>query len=100
MKLWILRPVAGLPEDDNPWEPWYEKAFGFVIRAETEEDARKIAHGKAGHENNGEFKLSHPSDADNTWKTTTPWMDAKYTSCSELSAEGGAGVLMRDFARG
>ena len=100
MKLWILRPVAGLPEDDNPWEPWYEKAFGFVIRAETEEDARKIAHENAGHENDGEFKLPQMSHAEHRWNTTTPWLDAKYTSCTELSAEGEAGVLMRDFARG
>lgn len=36
MKLWLLRPVVGLDENDNPWWPWYDKAFGFVVRAETE----------------------------------------------------------------
>ena len=36
MRLWLLRPQEGLIEGDNPWDPWYDKAFGFVVRAETE----------------------------------------------------------------
>ena len=42
MKLWLLRPREDLPYDKDPWEPWYDKAFGFVVRAETEERARAI----------------------------------------------------------
>ena len=30
MRLWLLRPVEG----DSLWDPWYDKAFGFVVRAE------------------------------------------------------------------
>jgi hypothetical protein len=33
MKLWILKPVPGLSDDVNPWNPWYYKVFGFVVRA-------------------------------------------------------------------
>ncbi len=46
MKLWILRPV----KDDNLWDPWYDKAFGFIVAAETEEAARALAQSKGGDE--------------------------------------------------
>jgi hypothetical protein len=87
MKLWLLRPVDGLQKHDNPWEPWYDKAFGFVARAETEEEARALAHDNAGDEN-GELSGG----------TINPWKEAKYSSCVELLPEGDAGVVVRDFA--
>lgn len=92
MKLWILRPVKGLDKKDNPWEPWYDKTFGFAVRAETEEEARKFAHEQAGDENRGEFLGRKIAD------TNSPWLDAKYSTCTELLAEGEAGVVMQDFA--
>ena len=92
MKLWILRPVEGLDKKDNPWEPWYDKAFGFVVRAETEEDAREFAHSGAGYENRGEFLSTK------TANTNQPWKDAKYSTYTELLPEGEAGVVMLDFA--
>jgi hypothetical protein len=41
VRLWLLRPVES---GSAFWEPWYDKAFGFVVRAETEEDARKSSY--------------------------------------------------------
>ena len=82
MKLWILRPVDGLVNTDNPWEPWYDKAFGFVVRADTEEEARKLAHDDSG---------------DETKKTRAPWLDAAYSTCAELLPEGPAVVVAQDF---
>ena len=38
MRLWILRPID---EAAGQWSPWFDKAFGFVMRAETEEAARR-----------------------------------------------------------
>lgn len=73
MKLWILRPI-------NAWEPWYDKAFGFVVRAETEDAARTLASEQAGDE------LSHS------------WMMSSRTSCVPLEQEGEAAVIIRDFA--
>ncbi len=89
MKLWILKPVERLPQGDDPWEPWYEKAFGFVARAETEDEARKFAHTQAGDENREMFF------GGNT--TNIPWLDAKYSTCADLTAEGDAGVVLKDF---
>ena len=99
MKLWLLEAKANLPTDDNPWEPWYDKSFGFVVRAETEAEARKIAHENAfagylprlGDENRGEF-LSRE-----TAKTKQPWKNREYSTCVELTSEGDRGLVLMDF---
>ena len=93
MKLWLLRPVDGLDKGDNPWEPWYGKSFGFVVRAETEDAARELANAEAGDENRGVFLDVK------TANTTQPWKDAKYSTCTELLPNGEAEVVMQDFAR-
>jgi hypothetical protein len=90
MKLWLLRPMPGLT-DDNPWDPWYDKAFGFIVRAETEEQARAFAHDRAGDENRGEFLEEKIAN------TKEPWKNAKYSSCIELTSDGDAEVIMKDF---
>lgn len=85
MKLWILRPAGGRANNDNPWEPGYDKAFGFVMRANTEKEAREMAHNESG---------------DETGTTRTPWLDAAYSTCAELLPRGLAGVVMQDFHAG
>jgi hypothetical protein len=94
MKLWLLRPIENLPEDNNPWEPWYDKVFGFVIRAETENEARKIAQ-----ENGGDELIKW------TWDKTPQgqfsmrsWLDSNLSSCMELKADGEPGLIIKDFA--
>ena len=91
MKLWILKPVEKLPQGDDPWEPWYDEAFGFVVRAETADEARKFAHEQAGDENWGMFLGGKTAD------TNSPWLDVKYSTCDELRADGEAGVVLQDF---
>ena len=94
MKLWLLRPVFRFDENDNPWKPWkpwYDKSFGFVVRAETEAEARELAHDGAGDENRGEFLSTK------TANTNQPWKEAKYSICTELLPDGEAGVVMQDF---
>lgn len=90
MKLFILEPVEGLPNDDNPWRNQYDKVHGFVVRAKSEQHAREIA------QKNG-------SDECTCWtaNTKTPWLDPKYTTCKVLSARSGeAGLVMRDYMPG
>lgn len=82
MKLWLLQP-KDLPPGNDPWHPWYDKAFGFVVRAETEREARDIAHDCAGDENRD--------------PRAQPWKDAAYSTCVELTIDGEAGMVLRNF---
>lgn len=91
MKLWILRPINGLPPGDDPWEPWYDCAFGFIVRAETEQEAREFAQADAGDEEKDTFLDNKKSN------TKTPWMEPKYSTCLELLPDGEPGVIMQDF---
>ena len=93
MKIFELRPVENLKVGDNPWEPWYDKSFGFIVRAETETETRKIANENAGDENRGEFLNGKIAN------TKTPWLDKKYSTCVELTGEGEAEMIMEYFAR-
>jgi hypothetical protein len=90
--LWLLRPVDNLPDSDNPWHPWYDKCFGYVIRAETEEKARTLAHRAGGDENRGEFLDLQVANS------TTPWLDPQYSACTELLNSGISEVIIQDFA--
>lgn len=80
MKLWILRPIRNGEVD--PWNPWYDKAFGFVVRAETEERARAIANKSGG---------------DEIRDIPGAWLDSQYSSCTELTADGEEEEIMQDF---
>lgn len=79
MKLWELRPV----EDAKEWEPWYDKAFGFVVRAATAQAAREFvaASDQCGGEGN------------------EVWLDPSKSTCDELTLEGEPEVIIMDFAR-
>ena len=90
MKLWILRPVDGLSSDDNPWDPWYDKCFGFVVRAASEVEARQLATDQAGDEKRGEFL------GDKIANTTTPWLEPKYSTCEPLTSTGESEVILQD----
>lgn len=84
MKLWLLLPH--LNYQNHPWKPCYDKAFGFVVRAENEHQARQLASEKAGEEKD--------------WDTGyNPWIDENASSCVELRSEGNAGVILRDFCQ-
>jgi hypothetical protein len=87
MKLYLLLPVGGRFE----WIPWYDKAFGFVIRAATESEARRIAQADAGDEVRSGVAFAE--------EDVGVWTDPRKTSCEELAhgAGGLEGVLLRDF---
>jgi hypothetical protein len=92
MKLWLLRPRADLlAREAHPWEPWFEKVFGLVIRAGTEAAARALARSQAGQEGLGiyrQFGLEEDEVA------AEVWLDSAWTSCDELKPDGEAGVLV------
>jgi len=80
MKLYHLYPKANI-KGQSPWEPWYDKVFGFVIRANNEEEARELANENGGCE------------------TGDPWLDPNYSECIELKEEGEVEVVIIDLAR-
>lgn len=86
MKLWTLQPIA-LEDKSGPWWFPYDVALGFIVRAETEQDARQLAASDCGDEG---------SDA---------WLDQALSSCIELAdlpltTDGPAEVIMRYFNAG
>ena len=76
MTIYVLKAGAG----QAAWEPWYDKAFGFVVRAENEYNARLLASKDAGCEE------------------ASAWLDPAQSSCEELASNGEGEVIMRDFA--
>jgi len=102
MKLWLLRAREDLPEREkkgdsekavNPWEPWYDKAFGFVVRAESADQARRIVTDARGDypedEGPGYEVDDYSGDPD-------AWLSPEFSTCVELPADGEPGIIIRD----
>ena len=92
MKLWILRPID---ENDEPWNPWYDKAFGFIVRAETAVEARALAEVQAGDESRDSYKEWGTSEVIEGYGKV--WQNPSLSSCIELTPDGPAAVIMKDF---
>ena len=86
MRLWLLKPhkdyeLGAYNTTDsryprpNPFAPWYDKVFGYVIRAEDGNEARQIAATRSG---------------DNVW------LQPEYTFCIELTSDGEKGMVLAD----
>lgn len=89
-KIWLLQPIN---PNAGPWSPWYDKAFGFVVRADTEAEARAIADRNGGDECGGYVRWEEPMK-----RAHQPWLDPTLASCVELTGEGESEVVLRDFA--
>ena len=88
LKLWYLEPIDINRDRQNPWRPGYDKAYGFVIRAYDESHARMLAATFAGNENH-ELPF-----------IDSPWQSEEFTLCAELTTDGGAEVILRDYRNG
>jgi hypothetical protein len=73
MQLWILKPIN---DNAGPWKPWFDRVFGFVIRAKNEADARGFAAEACGPE--GE----------------QAWLDETLSTCESLVNRGEPGVIL------
>lgn len=86
MKLWILKPIdekSRVTTEGLSVKRWtWDCAWGFVVRALTEQAARRKAADESGDEGR---------DA---------WLDTELTTCVELTNEGDPGVVMKDFLSG
>jgi hypothetical protein len=95
MKLWLLEPREDVlnRQEDNPWDCWFDKAFGFVVAAEMEDEARRLATEEGGNEVPYSYELKQQIISQ------SPWMQPCYTTCVELMPAGrGPGVVIRNFA--
>lgn len=84
MKLWILEPVD--PKSLRFWRHYVN--LGFVVRARTEDEARKLASGCAADEDRC------------CLDGTAAWICPSVTKCEELTASGEPGVILVDFHAG
>lgn len=81
MRLWKLSRPGKISDRCVP----YDSAFSFVIRANTEQEAREIANANGGDERDldGEF-----------------WLDPQNASCEELAPDGTHEVISREYKAG
>lgn len=75
MKAWLLRPMN---DEAGPWSEFFDRIFGFVVRAENESHARSLAAEQAGDEG---------PDA---------WLCPHHSVCVDISGDGPAGVILFD----
>lgn len=81
-KIYLIEALKAFPDDDNPWEPWYDKMFATVVIAKSEQEARLLAANRSGDEGRN------------------AWLDKKYSRCEEvIPDESDVGVICIDFAR-
>ena len=85
MRIYILKARENL--SPNPWSPWYDKAFGFVVCAKNEKEARKLAQKDGGCET-----------SDRKYKDFPAWTDNKYSTCEELIPVNESKIIIKDFA--
>lgn len=94
MRLWLLRPhTEVLARGRSPWRPWFEKVFGVVVRASSEEEARALAQSEAGSEGLGIYQgLGLASEQ----VAKAVWPDPLFTACDRLLEEGPPAVILVD----
>lgn len=89
MKLWLLKPRSDIADGASPWKPWYDRCFGLVVRAETEDNARAIADQNGGDET---------CRAEYEWQVERhPWIDVNLSTCEMLMPEGDESVIIRNM---
>jgi hypothetical protein len=84
MTLWHLQAID---RNKGPWDRWYDTTDAFVIRADSEEEARAMTKKNAGDE--VEYN-----------KGKNPWLDPGLTSCVELTLDGEPTVVIYSFNAG
>lgn len=73
MKLYILKPKNNLGKED-PWEPWYDKTFGAVVRAKDKSEARQIL----------------------AREDMTAWLSEECSTCEELTTKSKSEIIIKD----
>ena len=85
MALWLLKTRDDLEKGNDPWEPWYDKTFGMVIRGDSEKEIREIAQNKCQHGDESREGVGNP------------WLKKEYSVCTKLLGKGNKEVILEDF---
>ena len=85
MQLYLLKARPDLDDSVSAKHFGYDRHDGFVIRAESEEQARDMAQSKALAMSQGRRS------------TTDTWTDPGITVCEKLSEQGASEILLEDF---
>jgi hypothetical protein len=83
MKLWILNPTA-----EGQKRITYDCYNAFIVRAKTENSARNYAASRKGYESRAMPKGS------------SFWKDPALSTCTELTNEGDAGIVIASYLAG
>ena len=88
MKLWILEP---LDIEAAPWEgPLVDKRIKFVIRADSEKEARELA------QKDGMDELHPRTRAGRAVEAQLVWTNPELVSCKELTTNGPAEIISHE----
>jgi len=75
MKLYLIIPII---RNAGPWKCWYDKVFGFVVRAKSAKEARSLCAQQAADEG------------------AEVWLDKKLTSCKVLYSNGPSLIILKE----
>lgn len=95
MKLYLIEPIWDGPK----WKPWYDELHGLVVRCESEDRCRQIAHNNGGDE----LRRERVPGVNNwtEWPVIySPWLDPEATTVTEITADGDEEIILRDFNAG
>jgi hypothetical protein len=91
--LYLLKPVVAGPEERR-WAGGYrafsnyDTAHGFVVRANSEREARDIA------------RRAHLEEATICHYQADGWLDPEKSTCEPISHDGEPGVVLMDWSEG
>jgi hypothetical protein len=94
MKLYLIEPIW----DNDKWKPWYDELHGLVVRCESEDRCRQIAHSEGGNEVIRE--KNYAMSKEKRIVIYSPWLDPEATRVTEITSDGDEEIILRDFNAG
>ncbi len=90
MKLYLIKPYWGYFKQ----KPWFYGLHGMVVRCESEDRCRQIAHSKGGDEVSRSTDYSLPEAKRSV--IYSPWLDPEATQVTEIAIDGDEELILID----